>query len=393
MTPLRDRFRHVPTPARAGAGREGYLLAAALSVAVLAVMAVLQVGTDALLFSPMLAAVVVSAVLWGIGPGGLSLVIGCLGSATLIAEPALSVRVGDPEDLAGLAAFTTLGAALVAFAGSYRRALSRVGELQAEHAAEVERRLLEQQSIAAALQEGLLPSRIDPPDWLRIAVRYRPARESLTVGGDFYDAFACAGEFVLVVGDVCGKGPEAAALTAVARNTLRATVADGIDLARCMSLVNRRILEEHRSPADFLTLVVCAARPEPDGVVVRCAAAGHPPPLIVRARCVSAVDAHGELLGVFPEPRFVIGEALLGPGDRLVLYTDGITEARMPNGELGQAGLSWLLALEDGGDEEHLADRLLDTVVNGDAPRRDDVALLIAGVPVTPVDAGGEPLG
>ena len=72
-------------------------------------------------------------------------------------------------------------------------------------------------------------SRIDPPDWLRIAVRYRPARESLTVGGDFYDAFACAGEFVLVVGDVCGKGPEAAALTAVARNTLRATVADGID--------------------------------------------------------------------------------------------------------------------------------------------------------------------
>lgn len=390
MARVGDTLQRVIASASAGRPREGYAGAAALSVAVLALMALLRVGTDATVFSPLLAAVAVSAVLWGVRPGVLSLLIGAVGSMGLVVEPTLSFRLGNSRDLAGLVAFITLGALLVVFGGMYRATLRRLDELRSEREAEVGRRLEEQRAIADALQTWLLPAAIAPPAWLRVAVRYRAGREALTVGGDFYDAFPGGGGFLLVVGDVCGKGPEAAALTSVARHTIRATAAAGGDLPECLRAVNRRVREEQRRPSEFLTLVMCEARPAPGGVLVRCAAAGHPPPLVVRDRCVTAVAAHGELLGVFPEPRFTLDEVLLGPGDRLVLYTDGVTEARLPGGQLGQAGLSWLLGEAGDVDEQGVADRLLDAVVAAnDGARGDDVALLVAGVPVTP--PGGTP--
>jgi serine phosphatase RsbU (regulator of sigma subunit) len=188
----------------------------------------------------------------------------------------------------------------------------------------------ERAGIASALQAGLLPPRLPSIPGVSVAARYLPAGEAMEVGGDFYDVFAAGPDtWAVVVGDVCGKGAEAAAVTAMARYTLRtASLAGPSTPSGTLALLNAAMASE-RVPERFLTAVLAHLRLRPDGGgTLRVVAAGHPAPLVVRADGrIEAIPAGGALLGIVTGVRWEETRVDLEPGDGVVLYTDGVTEA------------------------------------------------------------------
>ena len=165
-----------------------------------------------------------------------------------------------------------------------------------------------------------------------LAAEYVPAGEGMEVGGDFFDVFAIGDEdeWALVIGDVCGKGAEAAAVTALARYTLRAVSTRSPSPAATLATLNEEMLRQMPEPR-FLTAALGHLAVRPDGGASgTLASGGHLPPLVLRAGGTPEVAAcSGMLLGVEPDARAVDCPFTLGPGDALVLYTDGITEARV----------------------------------------------------------------
>lgn len=251
-------------------------------------------------------------------------------------------------------------------------------------------RLFEQSSaVARVLQESLLPSRLPEASGLTFGARYAAAGDS-QVGGDFYDVFPLpGGGFGLAVGDVCGKGPEAAAITGVARQVLRGSMQDGYGPAACFSRLNAVLLELGER-GRFLTGAAAVVQVEADGVRVRLGNAGHPLPVLLGARAASFVGAAGDLVGVMPTVSVPETDVLLGPGESLVFYTDGVTERRDGDVQFGDASLLAVLRGQSGLDADRLA-RLLEDGVRSfsrSAPR-DDLAVLVvradpgpAGTPV-----------
>ncbi len=234
--------------------------------------------------------------------------------------------------------------------------------------------------VASALQQSLLPRTLPRIPGIRISARYRPAAEGQVVGGDFYDAFTIDhGRFGLAIGDVCGKGPQAAALTALARYTIRA-LADR-DAASILGLLNDAVMRDRESlPERYLTAVVAISRPGPSGVELEIAAAGHPPPLLRRADgSVQRISVGGLMIGVSDGARYSSTRASLRPGDALVLYTDGLTDARAPETIVSDQELLAILAKGKGLDAERLAGFLQDSVLGVEEPR-DDIALLVVEV-------------
>jgi GAF domain-containing protein/CHASE3 domain sensor protein len=233
--------------------------------------------------------------------------------------------------------------------------------------------------IAQTLQEGLLPARLPEIPDVEVAARYVPAGEGIDVGGDFYDLFEAGGEtgWVAVLGDVCGKGPRAATLTGLARHTIRG----GADLgspARVLAHLDRSLATADRG-TQFLTAVCAALRPAARGLAGTLARGGHPPALILRADGrVESLRPRGPLIGVLPDALFEEAEVALAPGDALLLYSDGVTEARAPNGAIfGEERLLALLGSLAGASAEGLAARIEDEVGAFQAGRAsDDVALL-----------------
>lgn len=196
-----------------------------------------------------------------------------------------------------------------------------------------ERRRAEEtlEEIADTLQESLLPSELPAIPGIEVATGFRPTGERHIVGGDFYDLFQNEdGTWAVVVGDVCGKGAPAAALTGLARYTLRAAAAQERLPSRILAVLNQAILRQ--SPNDFCT--VAYGRLEPrvaGGAGMTLANGGHPLPLVLRSSgTVEEVGWHGTLLGVIPDPELSDHTVDLAPGDSLVLYTDGLTEAHAP---------------------------------------------------------------
>jgi PAS domain S-box-containing protein len=187
----------------------------------------------------------------------------------------------------------------------------------------------ERDHIARVLQQNLLPSHPPPIPGLSIDTLYLPAGEGNAVGGDFYDVFATDGSFHLVVGDVCGQGAEAAALTGFARDTLRATA--GLDENPVRSLVRlNRLLLERGSDYRFITvahLMIDRSKQR----VATVALAGHPHPLLIRDGRVTKLGTPGSLLGVHTKVQISAECTKLQPGDLLLTYTDGLTDqARDP---------------------------------------------------------------
>ena len=183
--------------------------------------------------------------------------------------------------------------------------------------------------LARSLQDSLLPPVLPVVPRLETAASYLPAAGGTTVVGDFYDLFRAKGPWwCTVMGDVCGKGTEAAKVTALARYTLRAEATQHLSPAAVLANLNRALLDQ-RGGDRFLTAVYATFRTTPGGMAGRLCIAGHPPALIRRADGrVREVGQPGSLLGCFPGVELADVRFRLAPGDVLLLYTDGATEAR-----------------------------------------------------------------
>jgi serine phosphatase RsbU (regulator of sigma subunit) len=239
----------------------------------------------------------------------------------------------------------------------------------------------ERDHVARVLQESLLPPRLPEIEGLELAARYVPGEGM--VGGDFYDVFALGdGAFGAAIGDVQGKDARAAGMTSVVRHSLR-TSAQTRGPSESLAVANQIVLQE-QEPSDprFASAALARLEREGDGFRVVLASAGHPPALVVRADgTVEDCHAPGTLLGITAEADIADSETLLGPGDALVLYTDGLIEARSPDGILGEERVRELLVREAGATSDGLA-TALDALAAGFSRlrRRDDLALLVARV-------------
>jgi len=242
---------------------------------------------------------------------------------------------------------------------------------------------------ANLLQASLLPPEIPRVQSADIAVFYHPAGQDgasadraydTLVGGDFYDVFEIRpGCWGLAVGDVCGTGPQAAAVTGLARHALRLLAREGLRPVPVLQRLNQAILDEGER-GRFLTLVYAEAEPQPDGSIsLAMICAGHPPPLILRADGLVEASAGSQpLLGVIEgDPGFHVDTVVLGPGDALLCYTDGASERRTGGVMLGDDGLARLLADCRALTAAGITARIRRGVEQfGDGPLGDDMALL-----------------
>jgi hypothetical protein len=188
----------------------------------------------------------------------------------------------------------------------------------------------ERAHVAQTLRSSLMPARLPRIAGLELESFFRPVAAGSEVGGDFYDVFQHRDSCWLVVGDVCGKGAEAAVMTSFLRHTTVAYARDASGPASVLSRVNDAMLGQDFE-GRFATAILARLVFEPGGVRLTVAAAGHPPALVSRAQGgTEELGAGGTLLGIFPEAKIVESSTILATGDSLALYTDGLAEAQAP---------------------------------------------------------------
>jgi serine phosphatase RsbU (regulator of sigma subunit) len=246
------------------------------------------------------------------------------------------------------------------------------------------RRLAEaHRAVAQTLQRSLLPGALPDIPGAEVAVRYWATGEATEIGGDFYDVFAIDdATYAVVVGDVCGKGPAAAAVTALARHTIRASAWRGDDHLAVLRHLNTALL---RSEAGTLCTVAYATMaPTATGLRLVVAPAGHPLPVVVRADGEAvAVGDHGLLLGGFDDLLATTAVCDLAPGDAVVLYTDGASDVRPPD-TLSPEDMRALVAQAVVGARgaEDAAARVFDALgeLKSFDERDDDIALVVVRV-------------
>lgn len=246
------------------------------------------------------------------------------------------------------------------------------------------------------LERSLLPDALLPVPGIQLASRYVPAHGTHEVGGDFYDTVRADGSITLIVGDVQGKGIDAATLTSLARHTLRAGALTEQRPAQLLRHLNRALLygqEEQLAAGNdkllrFVTAAVARLDPAANGsgeFTATVARAGQPPPLIVRSDGrFETLEPRGVLLGVCEEPVFEEVPATLDVGDTLVLYTDGVIEQRAAAGDkaMSEQHLGMLIRNRRGIVDAEAIAQLVEDTVHLVAPEevRDDVAILVACV-------------
>ncbi|MGH2828243.1 MAG: SpoIIE family protein phosphatase [Actinomycetota bacterium] len=238
-------------------------------------------------------------------------------------------------------------------------------------------------SMARTLQRSLLPPELPSIPGAEIAALYRPATGSLEVGGDFYDLFETSdGDWGLVMGDVQGHGAMAAATTALARYTLRAIAQRLSRPIHVLYQVNKALLRQ--GDDRFLSAVFATVTPgSPPQVTI--ASAGHPRPMIIRSDDgrVESAGGEGMLLGLFTAPDLNEQIVDLQPGDALVMYTDGLTEAGAPRTMLGEEGLRQVLARCVDLSASDICASIDEVLLTWQSERghRDDCAALVLRVP------------
>jgi PAS domain S-box-containing protein len=244
----------------------------------------------------------------------------------------------------------------------------------------------ERSRIARTLQESLLPPMLPELPGLDLAARFRAAGEGLEVGGDFYDLFETGDSaWAVAIGDVCGKGSEAAAITALARYTVRAAAMRQDGPSQILGLLNEALLRQ-RTDKRFCTVLYGRLEANGSGHWFNFASGGHPLPLVLRG--ASSVEAGGEigvpgtLLGIVPDPTLSDMRVLLSPGDALVLYTDGVTDSAAPSRILDSGSLADAVGpVADLGADE-IAERVMGAALSGTGSEpRDDIAILVLKVP------------
>jgi serine phosphatase RsbU (regulator of sigma subunit) len=256
--------------------------------------------------------------------------------------------------------------------------------------AEVRESLLVSETLARTLQESLLPPVLQAVPGLDTAAWYQSAGGGTTVLGDFYDLFHVRGPWwSTVVGDVCGKGVEAAKVTALARYTLRADAGRRLSPAAVLHRLNIALLDQRKGDR-FLTAAYATFRVTAGGLTGQLCCAGHPPVLVRRADGrVHQVEASGPLLGIVGDIRLKDTRFRLGPGDTLLLYTDGAIEARAarssppaPRPLFGEAALADALAGTHGLDAAATVRSLSQILARHTGGwANDDTALLAIRVP------------
>ncbi|WP_455356958.1 SpoIIE family protein phosphatase [Streptomyces sp. SYSU K217416] len=242
----------------------------------------------------------------------------------------------------------------------------------------------ERTAISQALQRSLLPPGLPDVPGVEVDVIYRAAGEGNEVGGDFYDLFPIRdGAYGFAIGDVCGTGPEAAAVTGLARHALRLLAREGFGGPAVLERLNAAILDEG-ARSRFLTLLYGELWPQQDGsALLKVVCAGHPLPL--RLRQDGTVEAAAEpqpLLGVMEDLELYEQTVTLDPGDVLLCVTDGVTERREGTRMLGDDGLADVLTTCTGLTAGAVAARVLRAVERFAAePASDDMAILAMRVP------------
>jgi serine phosphatase RsbU (regulator of sigma subunit)/integral membrane sensor domain MASE1/anti-sigma regulatory factor (Ser/Thr protein kinase) len=355
---------------RAPGGRIEAAALALLTGGLTALVFTHEVGLTYLLFPPLIFA---ALRLWQPGAAGAALIMAAI--AIPLTEHNRGPFAGNSPDERLLLAQTFVGVAcltglvLAAVITERKRAEDTV-----EH-------------IAETLQESLLPSRLPDIPGIEATVDFRPAGERHRVGGDFFDLFeADDGSWAVVVGDVCGKGARAAAVTGLARYTLRAAAIHESRPSSILKLLNDAILRQ-RSLEEFCT--VAYARLElngADSVRATVSSGGHPLPLLLRADgAVEPVGRFGTLLGVVEEPELTDYTADLASGDTLVLYTDGLTDAYAPQRVVTAEDLVSVLETCAGASAPEIAQGIRAAVLDGNRSEpRDDIALLVLRLPDRP---------
>jgi serine phosphatase RsbU (regulator of sigma subunit)/PAS domain-containing protein len=313
----------------------------------------------------------------GAGPDGTPL-LALLGATSL-----LSVPISD-----GGTGYGVLTLARQAAEGRFEIAELGLAEELGEHlgvAIRVDRMFRHRSAVAEALQSSLLPARLPDVPGLDLSAAYVPAGEGLEVSGDFYDVFAISDGWAITVGDVCGKGQEAAAMTAATRHAIRAIAHWNPDPVDVLAKVNEVILAGDYEDR-FVTAKLAYLRRDGTRVRVDLASSGHPGPAIVRPDGrVEVLGGGGLPLGLFPDAEPERATLELGQDDLLFFYSDGVTEAR-------DADMGFF--------EDHLADELagvagrsaaettrmiqsLVTSFSQDQPR-DDMTIVVAKVTPPP---------
>jgi serine phosphatase RsbU (regulator of sigma subunit) len=237
----------------------------------------------------------------------------------------------------------------------------------------------ERTHVAHTLRRSLMPAVLPTIAGLELASYFRPMGAGSEVGGDFYDAFGDQESCWLMVGDVCGKGAEAAALTGFLRHTTVAYAREAVSPGTVLAKVNRVMLDQDFD-GRFATAILVHLRFLGSGVAATVASAGHPAALLTRADGTAGeLGGRGALLGIFPDPAIVEASAVLEPGDSLALYTDGLLEAHAPARTI--TAQEMIRRLEQRSPQ--LAQDAIDALVglvDVDDNVRDDIAILTARV-------------
>ncbi|MFE1025745.1 PP2C family protein-serine/threonine phosphatase [Streptomyces sp. NPDC058818] len=264
---------------------------------------------------------------------------------------------------------------------------------QAEEArkqAEADRARL--QEALAVLQQSLLPASLPTVPGVETAVYYHTASPD-QLGGDFYDLFPLDGErWAFFLGDVCGKGPQAAAVTSLTRYTLRTAALHDADPATALATLNTVLYERYTGEDPrYCTAIFGVLEPDPGSgqTRVRLASGGHPSALVARADGTADFlpTPGGFLVGALSHARFTPATTVLGRGDTLLLYTDGLTEARTGPDRTslyGEEALHTFVTRHAGSPPKKMMEALtglLDSLGEG---VDDDTALLALGVPSHP---------
>jgi PAS domain S-box-containing protein len=283
----------------------------------------------------------------------------------------------------------TIGALTLVYAESGRHyeeddlRLARSLAVRAALAVENARLYTERSHIAQTLQRSLLPPALPDIPGLELAARYRAAGDQNDVGGDFYDVYRAHddGDWTVLIGDVSGKGAEAAALTSLTRHTLRAASLRTRDPVQSLELLNEALWAQADPVGRFCTVMYAQVRPDAHGAQIRLATGGHLPPMVLRAGGrVERVQVRGAIVGGLRDPTFGDRTFRLDHDDLLLLFTDGVVELRRRGADgidIGDRALEEVLSGMRGASAEDIVSAVERSAVElqGGEPR-DDIALL-----------------
>jgi sigma-B regulation protein RsbU (phosphoserine phosphatase) len=236
--------------------------------------------------------------------------------------------------------------------------------------------------MAETLQRSFLPPALVTVPGLDVGGAYRPAGDGTEVGGDFYDVFQTSPQtWGVVLGDVCGKGASAAVVTALARYTVRAEALHVSSPAGVLEGLHQALLTYY--PQTFCTVLFLLLDQLPEGHRLTMATGGHQLPLCRRADGgIETLGRPGSFLGLEETAKVSESTAVLSPGDTVVLYTDGVSEAHEGDAFFGESGIAEVLAAADGLTAQAVADAIVAAALDFQhGPARDDIAVVVLRKP------------